>query len=62
MATAQSRPISLTVEYSGKDFASICIRDKMRDRELSIVLNTDIASCTNILVDGDTGRQCGNTT
>src|SRR5699024_10962877 len=50
--TSPTPPISLTVEYSGRDFASVCIRVKMRDRELSTVLNVDTASCTNILVDG----------
>ena len=43
---------SLTVKYSGSDFARICIRVRICIRELSTVLNTDIASCTNILVDG----------
>ncbi len=50
--TSPTPPISLTVEYSGRDFASTCIRVTIRDRELSTVLNTDMASCTNILVDG----------
>ena len=50
--TSPTPPISRTVEYSGRDFASSCIRVKMRDRELSTVLNTDTASCTSILVDG----------
>ena len=50
--TLPTPPISLTTEYSGKDFASSCIRVKIRDRELSTALNTDTASCTNILVDG----------
>lgn len=43
--TARTSPtplISLTVEYSDRDFASTCIRDKMSDRELSTVLNTVI--------------------
>lgn len=35
-----------------KNFASTCIRVKTRDREPSTVLNTDIASCINILIDG----------
>ena len=45
-------PIARMVEYSGNDLASTFIRVNILDRELSTALNTDIASCTNILVDG----------
>lgn len=44
--------VKLHYQYSGRDFARTCICVKIRDRELSTALNTDIASCTNILVDG----------
>ncbi len=51
-STSQTPPISLTVEYSGKDLARTCIRANILAKELSIALNTYTASCTNILVDG----------